>query len=304
METAQCSCRYTPMPHEINLLAGTGYIHHMTTSKPPIILVFDSGLGGITVFTEALKARPDACFIYAADDAAFPYGALSEDDLVARILKVVGKLIETYHPDIVIVACNTASTLVLPALRARFVIPFVGTVPAIKPAAELSKSRMFSVLATPGTVARDYTQGLIRNYAGDCDVTLVGSRNLAGFAEAHLRGEAICDEALRVEIASCFITRGDRRTDVVTLSCTHYPLLLDRFEQLAPWPVIWIDPAPAIARRMKHVLGKDTLEGFVNEQTPLALFTCDRAVSPALMAALRRHGLPKTDYFHAPLVQA
>ena len=128
---------------------------------PPTILVFDSGLGGLTVFSEIAKARPDARFVYAADDAGFPYGRLSETALVARVLDGDGAAAgPVCAPDLVVVACNTASTLVLPSLRARFAIPFVGTVPAIKPAAERSLTRHVAVLATPGTVKRDYTQEL------------------------------------------------------------------------------------------------------------------------------------------------
>jgi glutamate racemase len=144
----------------------------------------------------------------------------------------------------------------LPALRARFAIPFIGTVPAIKPAAALSQTRLISVLATPGTVARDYTKSLIAEFAADCAVTLVGARELAAHAEAELHGRPAPDEAIAAEIAPAFVRQADgRRTDVVTLSCTHYPLILPRLEALAPWPVRFIDPAPAIARRVAALLG-------------------------------------------------
>lgn len=228
-------------------------------ARPPVILVFDSGLGGLTVFRHIAGARPDARFVYIADDAAFPYGAWAEPALVERIAMLMGQLIVAHQPDCVVIACNTAATLALPALRARFAVPFVGTVPAIKPAAEQSQSRVFSVLATPGTVARDYTRSLIGSFAADCDVTLVGSMHLAALAESHMRGEAASDDAIASEIAPCFVTREiggqTRRTDVVTLSCTHYPLLLARLQALAPWPVTWIDPAPAIARRVTQLVG-------------------------------------------------
>ncbi|MGL4439211.1 MAG: glutamate racemase, partial [Bosea sp. (in: a-proteobacteria)] len=237
-------------------------------ARAPTILVFDSGLGGLTVFDHIVKARPDARFVYIADDAAFPYGAWPEAGLVARITGLMDELIAAHQPDCVVVACNTASTLALPALRARFSVPFVGTVPAIKPAAEQSQTRVFSVLATPGTVARDYTRNLIGSFAADCDVTLVGSPHLAALAESHMRGEAVSDEAISAEIAPCFVVRDTgqqaRRTDVITLSCTHYPLLLAKLQALAPWPVKWIDPAPAIARRVTHLLGAapaDSTEG-------------------------------------------
>ncbi len=279
-----------------DLLAGAGMpAHAPVLMRAPTILVFDSGVGGLTVHAEIAKARPDARFIYAADDAAFPYGRLSEDALRARVVRVMERLVERFQPDAVVIACNTASTVVLAALRARFSIPFIGTVPAIKPACAMSRSKVVAVLATPGTVARDYTRDLIEQYAQDCDVALVGSTRLAALAEAHLRGEAVDDDALRAEIAPCFIERARSdgtiaRTDVVTLSCTHYPLLLPRFEALAPWPVTWIDPAPAIARRVTQLIGP------APDHAPAAaaagaVFTSGAGVTPALERALAARGL-------------
>jgi glutamate racemase len=224
-------------------------------SRPPTVLVFDSGLGGLTVHRELIRARPDARFVYCADDAAFPYGDLAEDHLVARVVAVLERLIGIWQPDCIVIACNTASTLVMPHLRARFAVPFIGTVPAIKPACEQSESRMVSVLATPGTVARDYTRALIAEYGGGCDVTLVGSERLASLAESAMRGDPCEEASLAAEIAPCFVQARAGRTDTVVLACTHYPLLLDTFRQLAPWPVRWIDPAPAIARRLVQILG-------------------------------------------------
>src|ERR687894_1210660 len=96
----------------IDLLAGTSYNPAAMPSPVPTILIFDSGLGGLTVFSEALKARPDARFVYAADDAAFPYGRLSEEAIVARVLSVMERLVGVYDPELVVIACNTASTLV------------------------------------------------------------------------------------------------------------------------------------------------------------------------------------------------
>jgi glutamate racemase len=259
----------------------------------PTILVFDSGLGGLTVFSEAVKARPDARFVYAADDAGFPYGRLSEDALVARVVSVVSRLIDLVSPDLVVVACNTASTLCLPELRARFSIPFVGTVPAIKPAAALSRSKLISVLATPGTVARDYTRDLIATYGGACSVTLVGSRRLAGFAEAELAGRPVPDGDIAAEIAPCFVSREGARTDVVALACTHYPLLLERFTRIAPWPVTFLDPAPAVARRMTQLLGPSIPRQRADEQAAWAVFTGGAGLSDPLRRALAERGLPR-----------
>ena len=152
------------------------------------------------------------------------------------------------------IACNTASTLVMTHLRASYTTPFVGTVPAIKPACASSKTRRVSVLGTKGTVKREYTQRLINDFGQGCEVTLVGAANLPSLAEAALRGEAVSDADIEAEIAPCFVN-GDARTDTVVLACTHFPLLLDRLARLAPWPVDWIDPAPAIARRTSNLIG-------------------------------------------------
>ena len=158
---------------------------HMTA---PTILVFDSGVGGLTVFREIARARPDARFVYAADDALFPYGKIPEAALVERVIGLMEDLIGSHRPDLVVIACNTASTLVLPALRARFALPFVGTVPAIKPACAASQSKLVSVLGTEATVAREYTHALIRNFGEGCDLTLVGSGRLAAIAEGFACG--------------------------------------------------------------------------------------------------------------------
>src|SRR6204780_2663178 len=198
------------------------------------ILLFDSGLGGLTVYREVAAARPHVDFLYVADDAGFPYGDLQEPALVSRVVALMGELIETHRPDLVVIACNTASTIVLPDLRKKFALPFVGTVPAIKPACANSVTRRVSVLGTEATVAREYTRALIRDYAGDCRVTLVGSKKLAAHAEAELAAAPAADAALNAEIAACFCDDG-ARTDTVVLACTHYPLLLDRLRRLAAW---------------------------------------------------------------------
>jgi glutamate racemase len=255
---------------------------------PPTILVFDSGLGGLTVFREIAAARPDAKLVYAADDAFFPYGAHGEAALVARVVALIGELIARTAPDLVVIACNTASTIVLPQLRARYTVPFVGTVPAIKPACAASNSKRVSVLGTEATVRREYTMALIRDFAQGCDVTLVGSARLAPLAEAALRAEPVEDAAIAAELAPCFVDHGARRTDTVVLACTHFPLLLDRLQRLAPWPVAWIDPAPAIARRVVALLGPP--RGSAPAEPAAGHFTSGR-VPQALAKALSPFGI-------------
>jgi glutamate racemase len=256
---------------------------------PPVIVTFDSGLGGLTVYREVVKARPDARHVYVADDAAFPYGDIAEENLVARVVGVIGKLIESYRPDLVVIACNTASTLVLPHLRARYGVPFIGTVPAIKPACALSVSKHVTVLGTQATVSREYTRALIRDFANGTDVALVGSARLAGFAEAELNAEPVADALLREELAPCFVEGDGRRTDTIVLACTHYPLLLERLERLAPWPVTFMDPAPAIARRVADLSGPASIRG--GAAPARFVLTSGRAPSTSLAAALARFGL-------------
>ncbi len=279
---------------KVDLLAGT---HHArpgrSRDRVPRVLVFDSGLGGLTVHAEIARRMPAAELIYVADTAVFPYGRLGESELVARVNAVIDAAVRLFEPDMAVIACNTASTLALPVLRANHAIPFVGTVPAIKPAAAQSTSRAISVLATAGTVARDYTRELIAEHARGCAVTLVGSANLASIAEAALNGESAPDEAVLAEIAPAFVDRDGARTDVIVLACTHYPLILDRLKALAPWPVRWIDSAPAIARRVADLAG-EIAEDFPPPPPMRALFTSDRDLTPALRAALAARGIAET----------
>jgi len=147
------------------------------------------------VFREVVKARPDADYVYVADDAFFPYGHHSEDAIIARVVPLIGELISAHAPDLVVIACNTASTLVMSHLREQYKVPFVGTVPAIKPACAYSKTKRVSVLGTKGTVKREYTKALIRDFAQGCEVTLVGSPDLASLAESALSGVEVSDAA-------------------------------------------------------------------------------------------------------------
>src|SRR5262249_20527499 len=244
----------------------------------PTILVFDSGLGGLTVFREVVAARPDARLVFAADDAFFPYGRHNEADLVAHVVPLMGDLIARVAPDLIVIACNTASVQVLAPLRARYTVPFVGTVPAIKPACAASKTKRVAVLGTEATVKREYTMALIRDFAQGCAVARAGSARLPAIAEDALRGHPVDEAAIAAEIAPCFVDEGGRRTDTVVLACTHFPLLLDRLVRLAPWPAAWIDPAPAIARRVSDLLGPPGVE-------------VDKAGAEMIFTSKRRHAL-------------
>ncbi|MBB4076352.1 glutamate racemase [Bartonella fuyuanensis] len=219
------------------------------------ILFFDSGIGGLTILREVRVLIPEMQFIYVADDAGFPYGNWEENILKDRILRILTNLLTRYHPALCVIACNTVSTLMMANLRQNFPhVPFVGTVPAIKSAAEQTKTGFISVLATPGTVKRAYTNKLINSFARQCHVQLVGSEKLAGFAEDYVRGESINSKELKKEILPCFVEKNGKCTDIIVLACTHYPFLINFFHEQALWPVEWIDPAKAIAKRTKSLL--------------------------------------------------
>ncbi|WEX11887.1 glutamate racemase [Chelativorans sp. AA-79] len=241
------------------------------TARANPILFFDSGIGGLSVVKEARVLLPEHPYVYVADDAAFPYGAWEEDALRARLVELFGQLIDRFSPSLIVIACNTASTLAIADLRAAYPgALFVGTVPAVKPAAERTHSGLVSVLATPGTVRRQYTRDLISAYAGKCHVRLVGSENLARLAEQYMREGFVDEEAVRVEISPCFIEQDARRTDIVVLACTHYPFLVNRMRKTAPWPVDWIDTSEAIARRALTLA--ETLPPPVRAEAPDSAF--------------------------------
>src|ERR1700716_3160095 len=185
-------------------------LRSLAVSSPPTILVFDSGLGGLTVWREIVGTRPDAHYIYVADDAFFPYGHHGEDQIIARVVPMIGELITAHAPDLIVIACNTISTLVMSHLRDAYRTPFVGTVPAIKPACAKSKTKRVSVLGTKGTVKREYTKALIRDFAQGCEVTLVGSAELASLAEAALSGVQVDDRDISAELAPCFVGDSER----------------------------------------------------------------------------------------------
>jgi glutamate racemase len=263
------------------------------TGRPPRLVFIDSGLGGLTVLGAARQAIPEADFLFIADDAGFPYGLKQETELISRLLRLVDGAITDFAPDCVVIACNTASTIALRALRENFELPVVGTVPAVKPAAALTRTGLVSVLATPGTVGREYTRVLIDKFGGGARFTLVGAPALAAIAEAHAGGAVVEDDVIRSEISSAFIESDGQRTDVVVLGCTHYPLLLDRLDALAPWPVAWLDPAPAIARRIAniladhgHIVGVGAKHG-----SGCIHFTSGREPSQTLLSLLQSHQL-------------
>lgn len=213
----------------------------------PTILVYDSGLGGLSVMNSLRQALPGAAFAYVADTAGFPYGEKSLDELNARANMVIRAAMGAHNILMGVIACNTLSTLCLQYLRENYPMPFVGTVPAIKIAAAQSRTRRFSLLATPRAAASDYISSLIAEHAVGCIVDRIGAPELAKLCEAALLGKTVTDNELQAQIAPAFLDDEKGKTDSIVLGCTHYPLLLERLKALAPWAVRFIDPAPAIA---------------------------------------------------------
>ena len=216
------------------------------------ILIFDSGVGGLSVLEPTRKLLPNAPIVYAADSAGFPYGTKSDAELASRVPALLGRLVERFHPRLAVIACNTASTIALEHVRSALELPVVGTVPAIKPAAEMSKSRVIGVLGTEATVRQSYVDDLAARFASDCTIIRHGSPELVELAEAKLAGDEISVESVRAAARAVFDAPGGERIDTVVLACTHFPLLVDELRAAFP-NVDYIDGGPGIARRIAYL---------------------------------------------------
>jgi glutamate racemase len=213
------------------------------------ILFFDSGVGGLSVLAPTLHLLPNAPIVYAADSAGFPYGKRSEAEIASRVPALLGRLVERFHPRLAVIACNTASTIALDHVRSALDLPVVGTVPAIKPAAEMSKSRVIGVLGTEATVRQPYVDDLAAKFAADCVIVRHGSPELVELAEAKLGGEEIGVDAVRVAAQPMFDAPDGDRIDSVVLACTHFPLLEDELRAAFP-RVSYVHGGEGIARRI------------------------------------------------------
>lgn len=218
------------------------------------VLVFDSGVGGLSVAREIQQRLPWLPLVYASDNGFFPYGTKGETELVARVSVVIQALLHAYPVDILVIACNTASTLALPHLRSQWNLPIVGVVPAIKPAAQQTQTGVIGLLATPATVARPYTHELIREYATGCDVIAVGSSELVHIAEQKLRGEPIDQGAIAHILQPLLQHEKSSQIDKLVLACTHFPLLKTELAMQLPKHIDMIDSGEAIARRVEYLL--------------------------------------------------
>jgi glutamate racemase len=213
------------------------------------VLVFDSGVGGLSVLAEIRTALPHAPLVYAADNAWHPYGTREEHEIAARVPALLGRLAERYRPRLIVIACNTAATIALADVRAALELPIVGTVPAIKPAALASKNRVIGVLGTAATIRQPYVDRLIAEFAPDCTVLRLGSAELVAMAEAKLRGTEPLPGAVSAVMAGLYQQAGGERIDQLVLACTHFPLLADEIAAASPPGVTMVDSGKGIARR-------------------------------------------------------
>lgn len=263
----------------------------MRDARP--LLFFDSGVGGLSVLAPTARLLPRAPLVYVADSAGFPYGTRSEAEIAARVPALLGRLAERYDPRLIVIACNTASTIALQHVRAALDVPIVGTVPAIKPAALLSKTRVIGVLGTQATVRQPYVDALAARFAGDCTVLRHGSAALVAMAEAALGGSAPDPAALAAVLAGLLDQPGGERMDVVVNACTHFPLLEAELAAAAPRPLAFVDGGAGIARRVAHLTeGQDWPEA---PPPGLAVFTALDARAAALAPALARFGLARVE---------
>ncbi len=262
-------------------------------------LIFDSGLGGLSVFQEISARLPQLACVYAADTAFFPYGTKTADSLVRRLPRLLMALAARYRPDIAVIACNTASTIALPPIRMALSMPVVGTVPAIKPAAQRSRSRTIGLLGTPGTVKRAYTDRLIDQFADDCRVLRHGSAELVALAEAKLRQGSVSLDEVRAAVAPLWTAPNAGDIDVVVLACTHFPLLADELQAAFPPGVALIDSGEAIARRVEELVA--TGDPPRRAPTHVAVVTSQTSAADSLQHCFAALGFERIDRFEAEI---
>ena len=221
--------------------------------KTPTVLVFDSGIGGLSIYNEIYNKIPYLRYIYAFDNEMFPYGDKSSEFLIKRVSHIIDTIIESYSIDLAVIACNTASTICLPSLRSKFSFPIVGVVPAIKPASIITKNKCIGLLATKATIQRAYTSNLIKEFAPDCNVKLLGLSELAYIAENKLQGIAVDMQQLEMLMQPWL--NLPVIPDTIVLGCTHYPFIKDELKLLFP-NTTFIDSGNAIASRVYSLLNE------------------------------------------------
>jgi len=261
------------------------------------VLLFDSGVGGLSVLDEVRRLLPQAPVIYAADTAGLPYGSKSEAEIAARVSGLLGRMTERLHPRLVCIACNTASTIALAAVREVLEVPIVGTVPAIKPAAALTQTGVIGLLGTAQTIRQGYVDRLEAEFAQGKVLLRHAAPELVGAAEAHLRGEAVDPAVFARAVEGLRSQPGGERIDTVVLACTHFPLVSAQLAEAFGPGVRFVDGAAGIARRIAYLT-----EGqpFARREPDLALFTAAPGEAQpwaGLASALARRGLNRTAVF-------
>lgn len=254
------------------------------------ILLFDSGVGGLSVLAPVRAALPDAPYVYVADNAGFPYGTKTEMEVATRVCALLGRLTERFRPRLIVIACNTASTIALAHVRAALDTPVVGTVPAIKPAAEMTRSKVIGVLGTAATVRQPYVDRLSAEFAGGCTVLRHGSGRLVELAEAKLRGQSADRAEYAAVLAGLTGQPGGAAMDIVVLACTHFPLVADELKA-AEQGLRFVDGGAGIARRVVHLLAGQAFAPAPGR----AVFTRAGADVDALRPALQGYGLMTTE---------
>ena len=258
------------------------------------LLLFDSGIGGLSVLAEVRKVLPEAPVIYVADNAGLPYGSKTEAQIAARVSGLLGRLTERLRPRLVCIACNTASTIALAAVREVLEVPIVGTVPAIKPAAAMTQTGVIGLLGTEATIRQGYVDRLEAEFAAGKRLIRFGAGELVGAAEAKLRGHKV-DPAVYARAASGLRGQpGGEQIDTVVLACTHFPLVEDELAAAFGPGVRFVHGAAGIARRIAFLLQG---QQFARSTPDLALFTRGGNDVESLRPALLNIGLEQIATF-------
>lgn len=259
------------------------------------ILIFDSGVGGLSVFQEILTQVANVDCFYLFDNAYFPYGELEDQFLIKRLTELLLSFVKKQSVDLIIIACNSASTVALHSLRSSFSIPVVGVVPAIKPAALRTKNGVIGLLATPATIKRDYTNLLIDEFASNVEILKIGSTALVQLAEDKLQGIPVDKKQLRL-ILFPYLS-ADKKPDTLVLGCTHFPLLKEEIASCFSDDIELVDSGAAIAKRVYQLLGKQELKS--EKRLHKAYYTKEESENrgDALMYSFKSYGF-KSLQFH------
>ena len=250
--------------------------------------MFDSGVGGLTVLAELRRLMPKAPVIYAADIAGLPYGAKSEAEVAARVAGLLGRMAERYDPRLICIACNTASTIALGMVREVLETPIVGTVPAIKPAAKVTRTGVIGLLGTEATVRQAYVDDLAREFADGKTLLRYGSNKLVTLGEKKLRGETVSVDEVAKAASGLILQPGGENLDTVVLACTHFPLLEPELREAFGKDVTFIHGAAGIARRIAHLLEGQSFGLFARS---FAVTTGEIDDFKRLSGAFERHGI-------------